>query len=271
MPELPEVEITLQAIRPVLEGRRIARMTIRHHGLRWPVPPSLPARLAGQTAHCVRRRGKYLLVEIGGGTLLVHLGMSGSIRLLPREAAPGPHDHIDIMTVDGRVLRYTDPRRFGAFLWIDGDPTRHKLLRVLGPEPWDPDLTAASLRARAAGHKRPVKSFIMDNGVLVGVGNIYASESLFRARIHPKRPVGRISTAAWTRLLRAIREVLEEAIRAGGTTLRDFSSGDGRPGYFARQLAVYGRGGEPCPRCAVRLLEIRIGGRTSVYCGRCQR
>lgn len=273
MPELPEVETTLRAIRPVLTGRHIRHLVVRHRQLRWPIPSALPALLADQPVLAVRRRAKYLLIETAAGTLIVHLGMSGSIRLHNdgRFAPVGPHDHVDIVMVDGTLLRYTDPRRFGAFLWTAGDPAQHPLLRRLGPEPWDPSVSAHYLRERAAGRRTAIKSLLMDNQVVVGVGNIYANEALFRAGIHPARAAGRISLARWQLLLDAIRDVLAEAIAAGGTTLKDFSAGEGRPGYFAVALAVYGRGGEACRRCGAALRASRIAGRSTVHCPQCQR
>jgi len=271
MPELPEVETTLRALAPVLVGRRIAEVTVRRNDLRWPVPPDLGARLAGQTVRSARRRAKYLLLEVAGGTLIVHLGMSGSIRILSAPRPPGEHDHIDLRMADGRCLRYTDPRRFGAWLWTADPAEVHPLLRHLGPEPWDERLDAANLRALARRRKTPVKAFIMDNAVVVGVGNIYATEALFRAGVRPGRAAGRLSLAEWGRLLIEMRTVLEAAIRSGGSTLRDFTSGDGKPGYFAQTLQAYGRAGLPCVACGAPLKEVRIGGRSSVYCPRCQR
>lgn len=272
MPELPEVETTVRAVRPVLEGQKIGSLVVRRRDLRWPVPSSLPSAVEGQVVDRVWRRAKYLLAEMATGTLIVHLGMSGSIRILKSGAlAPGPHDHIDMLMQDGVCLRYTDPRRFGAWLWTDQPVQTHVLLRDLGPEPWEPFLTGAFLRERAGGRSVPVKSFIMDNHVLVGVGNIYATEALFRAGIHPARHAGKIAEARWDALLAAIRDVLESAIRSGGSTLRDFSSGDGRPGYFAQRLQAYGRAGLPCVICGAALRDTRLGGRASAYCPTCQR
>lgn len=271
MPELPEVETTLRAIRPELEGRRIAGMRIGRRDLRWPVSPELPGMVVGERVVSACRRAKYILASTAAGTLIVHLGMSGSIRILREERPPGPHDHVDLVMQGGVRLRYTDPRRFGAWLWTSDPPETHVLLRALGPEPWDAGLNAGHLHTLASGRKAPVKSFIMDNAVLVGVGNIYANEALFRAGIHPARHAGRVSVARWGVLLAEIRNVLEAAIASGGSTLRDFTSGDGKPGYFAQTLQVYGRGGLPCMVCGAALQEIRIGGRASVYCPRCQR
>lgn len=270
MPELPEVETTLRAIRPVLLGRCVRAVQVRQWQLRWPIPDNLPSLLAGQPVLAVRRRAKYLLIEVPTGTLIVHLGMSGSIRLLPGAGGAGPHDHVDLVMADGDLLRYCDPRRFGAFLWAAGEVMRHPLLRHLGPEPWDECVSARYLQDLAAGRRVAVKTFLMDNRVIVGVGNIYANEALFRAGMHPGRAVGRISLPRWQRLLDAVRAVLTEAIAAGGTTLKDFSAGAGKPGYFAVELAVYGRGQAPCLGCGTLLREVRTAGRSTVYCPRCQ-
>lgn len=271
MPELPEVETTARALRGPLEGQRIRRIVVRERRLRWPVDPRLPDLLAGACVTRVRRRAKYVLVETAAGTLLIHLGMSGSIRLLNRDEPPGKHEHVDIVCESGEILRYKDPRRFGAFVWVTGDPAAHPLLKNLGPEPWDQACDADYLFALSRGRRVAVKSFIMDAGVIVGVGNIYANEALFRAGIRPRRAAGRVSRAEYGVLLAAIRQVLEEAIRAGGTTLRDFAAGRGQSGYFQVQLAVYGRGGQPCPGCGARLAEVRTGGRSTVYCPHCQK
>ncbi|MFZ5757092.1 MAG: bifunctional DNA-formamidopyrimidine glycosylase/DNA-(apurinic or apyrimidinic site) lyase [Pseudomonadota bacterium] len=271
MPELPEVETTVRALRPRLEGRRIARLVVRDRRLRWPVPASLAARLSGVPVLRVVRRAKYILVETGEGTLIIHLGMSGSLRILPAEQAPGKHDHVDIVTDHGDIIRYCDPRRFGCLLWQPGEAARHALLRDLGPEPWDPGCTGDSLFERSRGRRSPVKTFLMDSGIIVGVGNIYANEALFDAGIRPGRAAGRVTREEYGRLLAAVRAVLEAAIRAGGTTLRDFVSGDARPGYFQVDLKVYGRGGLPCPGCGGLLKEVRISNRSTVYCPSCQR
>lgn len=271
MPELPEVETTLRAIGPVLEGQRIERVIIRRADLRWPIPEDLPSLLMGQRVERVRRRAKYLLADVAGGTLIVHLGMSGSIRILARSMPPGLHDHVDLQVDGGPRLRYTDPRRFGAWLWTDMPPEHHPLLKKLGPEPWDSALTPEGLHQASRNRAVPVKAFIMDNAVLVGVGNIYATEALFRAGVRPTRPAGRVTLKEWAVLLKEIRSVLEAAIRSGGSTLRDFTSGDGKPGYFAQTLQAYGHAGEPCVLCETEIRETRIGGRASAYCPACQR
>ncbi|WP_297526871.1 bifunctional DNA-formamidopyrimidine glycosylase/DNA-(apurinic or apyrimidinic site) lyase [Thiohalobacter sp.] len=270
MPELPEVETTRRGIAPHLAGRHITSVIVRQRRLRWAIPKALERELPGQPVTAVERRAKYLLIRTPAGTAILHLGMSGSLRLLPADTPAGPHDHVDLVLEDGRCLRLTDPRRFGALLWTRRDPARHRLLAGLGPEPLGPEFDGALLHARSRGRRTPVKAFIMDSHVVVGVGNIYANEALFRAGIHPARAAGRIGRTRCDRLAQAIREVLAEAIAQGGTSLRDFVGSDGRPGYFRQTLAVYGRGGQPCPRCGHALREIRIAQRSTVYCPRCQ-
>jgi formamidopyrimidine-DNA glycosylase len=271
MPELPEVETTRRGIAPHLVGHRLARITVRDPRLRWPVPATLGGTLPGRAVEEVARRGKYLLIRVEGGTLILHLGMSGSVRVLAADTPPGPHDHVDLVLDDGRALRLTDPRRFGCLLWTTDDPARHPLLAGLGPEPFDPSFDGAYLYARSRGRRVPVKGFLMDAQTVVGVGNIYASESLFLAGIHPARAAGRCSRGRLGALAERVREVLEKAIRAGGTTLRDFLGADGAPGYFAQHLRVYGRAGEPCERCRHPIVRRVIAQRASYYCPRCQR
>lgn len=271
MPELPEVETTRQGILPHIRQQVVSKVIIREARLRWPVSPELNTALAGATITDVSRRGKYLLVGTARGTLLIHLGMSGSLRILPGPAPAGKHDHVDICFGNGSVLRFTDPRRFGCLLWLDGSEARHKLLDSLGPEPLGASFTGDYLCQLSRARKIPVKSFIMDSRVVVGVGNIYANEALYQAGIHPRRPAGRISRARYRLLADAIREVLGRAIKAGGTTLRDFTDSSGKPGYFKQSLNVYGRAGQPCRNCGAPLKEIRLGGRSTVYCGHCQR
>ena len=271
MPELPEVETARRGIAPHLVGRRIRRLEVREWRLRWPISRRLPAALRGRAIEAVGRRGKYLLIRAGGGTLLWHLGMSGSLRVLADPPPPGPHDHVDLELSGGTVLRFRDPRRFGSLHWIGGDPLRHRLLAGLGPEPLGEDFGGDWLHARSRGRRAAVKTFLMDARVVVGVGNIYASEALFEAGVAPSRPAGRISRARYGRLAEAVREVLARSIEAGGTTLRDFTEADGRPGYFARELRVYGRAGEPCVRCGEPVRVRTLGQRSSFYCPRCQR
>ncbi|MBA1149578.1 bifunctional DNA-formamidopyrimidine glycosylase/DNA-(apurinic or apyrimidinic site) lyase [Ectothiorhodospiraceae bacterium WFHF3C12] len=272
MPELPEVETTRLGIAPYLVGKRVARLEVRDPRLRWPVPAGLSDRVAGDTLSAVERRAKYLLLRLGRGTLLVHLGMSGSMRVLPAARTPERHAHWDMVMADGTCLRYTDPRRFGSLHWVEGAVERHPLLAQLGPEPFADTFDGGYLYRHSRGRRLAVKAFIMDSRVVVGVGNIYASEALFRAGIHPARAAGRVGRQRYAVLAEAVAAVLREAIEAGGTTLRDFTSSEGRPGYFRQQLSVYGRGGERCRRCTQgRINVIRLGQRATYYCPRCQR
>lgn len=270
MPELPEVETTRRGLAPHLVGKELAGAVVRDPRLRWPVPANLSERLVGRRVEALTRRGKYLLMDVGAGTVLVHLGMSGSLQLVPSGTPPKKHDHVDLLVAGGRAVRLNDPRRFGAVLWIIGEPEDHPLLAHLGPEPLGPAFDGEYLHRRGAGRRTPVKALLMDSRVVVGVGNIYANEALFRAGIDPRRVAGRISRKRYDLLAAAVRGVLEEAVRQGGTTLRDFVAGDGRPGYFQQRLQVYGRGGRPCARCATELREVRLGQRSTVYCSRCQ-
>jgi formamidopyrimidine-DNA glycosylase len=272
MPELPEVETTRRGIAPEVEGRRIVGVRVRQSRLRWPVPVArLRRELTGQVVSAVERRAKYLLLRTAAGTALLHLGMSGSLRVVAAATPPGPHDHLDLLLDDGRCLRLRDPRRFGALLWTRRDPLLHPLLRDLGPEPFDPAFDGAYLHARAHGRRVAVKPFLMDGRVVVGVGNIYASEALFRAGIDPRRAVGRVASGRYARLATAVREVLGEAIEAGGTTLRDYTGGHGEAGWFRIRLAVYGRAGAPCPACGGGVRSLRLGQRSTFYCAACQR
>jgi formamidopyrimidine-DNA glycosylase len=270
MPELPEVETTRRGLAPHSLQRRICAVTVRERRLRWPVPADLPGLLCGQTIRGMRRRAKYLLIDTDTGTLLVHLGMSGSLRVLRQREAAQRHDHIDIELDDGAVLRYNDPRRFGSFQWFPGGTEIAPLAR-LGPEPLGTAFDGEHLYRLSRGRRVAVKPFLMDNAIVVGVGNIYASEALFLAGIRPDRSASRISLARYKTLSDHVKQVLTSAIKQGGTTLRDFVGGDGKPGYFAQQLYVYGRAGEPCKRCATPLRERRLGQRSSVYCIACQR
>ena len=271
MPELPEVESTRRDLAREVSGRIIRRVLVRDRRLRWPVPAELPRRLAGRTIGKIRRRAKYLLVGVGNGTVLVHLGMSGSLRLLDAQSAPQPHDHIDVILDDGRCLRYHDPRRFGCWLWIGSDPAHHRLLAHLGPEPLGPEFDGARLHRQLRGRSAPIKNLLMDSKIVVGVGNIYANEALFTAGIDPRRAGGRIARRRIDRLVCAVREVLEVAVDAGGTTLRDYTRTDGASGEFTDRLNVYGRDGEPCPRCAAPIARATLGQRTAWFCRRCQR
>lgn len=269
MPELPEVETTRRGIAPYLLAQRIEALWVREARLRWVVAPELATQLQGQEVLAVVRRAKYLLIQVATGWLMVHLGMSGSLRVVSTDQPPGRHDHIDLLLSSGQLLRYTDPRRFGAWLWTEA-PHTHPLLSGLGPEPLGPEFDGERLFALSRRRRVAVKPFIMDNAVVVGVGNIYASEALFAAGIDPRRAAGRISLARYQRLAQEIRQVLSQAIECGGTTLKDFVGGDGQPGYFAQQLWVYGRGGQPCRACGRPLQSVRLGQRASVYCAHCQ-
>lgn len=269
MPELPEVETTRRGVEPHLLGQRINRLVVRQPQLRWPIPAAAIA-LKNATVTAVRRRAKFLLIDTNKGQLLIHLGMSGSLRVLPAGTPAGKHDHVDLMLSDGQLLRLNDPRRFGALLFSD-TPDIHPLLARLGPEPLSEALTGPWLHQRAKGRKQAIKAFIMDNHTVVGVGNIYAQESLFLAGIHPSRAAGRVSAERYDKLAQVIKEVLHRAIKAGGTTLKDFTRADGQPGYFAQSLNVYGRQGLPCPACSTTLKGARHGQRSTTYCPQCQR
>ncbi|MCF7221778.1 bifunctional DNA-formamidopyrimidine glycosylase/DNA-(apurinic or apyrimidinic site) lyase [Marilutibacter chinensis] len=275
MPELPEVETTRAGLAPHLEGRRVAGAVLRRPDLRWPIPDAIERVLPGQRIEAVRRRAKYLLIDTAAGSALLHLGMSGSLRVLPAQLPPRTHDHVDlILEEDARsprqVLRFNDPRRFGCLLWQPHGEV-HALLRGLGPEPLSDGFDGDYLFELSRGRKAPVKTFLMDQAVVVGVGNIYAAEALFAARISPLRAAGRVSRERYTALADAVKAILGHAIARGGTTLRDFISPDGAPGYFEQELSAYGRGGEPCPRCGRALKQASIGQRATVWCGHCQR
>ncbi len=270
MPELPEVETTRRGIEGALRGRRVASLALRERRLRWPVDPGLVALLPGQRIRQVRRRAKYLLIELERGTLIAHLGMSGSLRVLPGEAPLLAHDHYDLKLDDGRCLRFNDPRRFGSLLWVTGDPAEHPLLRSLGPEPLEEGFDADYLAAAARGRRVAIKPFLMDQKVVVGVGNIYASEALFRAGIRPGRAAGRVPRAQLAALVDSVKAVLGEAIRQGGTTLRDYVNADGTPGYFRQKLYVYERAGQPCRRCRTPIRQRVLGQRSTYWCPACQ-
>ncbi len=270
MPELPEVETSRSGIAPWLEGQEIHSVLIRERRLRWPVPRAIEQNLPGSTISAVRRRAKYLLFDMPTGSAMLHLGMSGSVRIIDSDEPAGKHDHVDICLASGKALRFRDPRRFGSLLWAR-DPFAHPLLRDLGPEPLSDDFDGNYLHRRARGRRVSIKQLIMNAGIVVGVGNIYASEALFSAGIHPRRQAGRVSAARLALLAGAIKQVLSRAIEAGGTTLRDFHGGDGEPGYFRQQLDVYGRQSEPCRQCETPITAIVLGQRSTFYCKRCQR
>jgi len=271
MPELPEVKTTRRGIAPHIEGQTVQTVIIRDGRLRWPVTPDLADILAGQRILTVGRRGKYLLLNTDKGALLVHLGMSGSLRIVAGTAPVAKHDHLDVVFSNQTILRFYDQRRFGSVLWVEGAATAHPLLRNLGPEPLADTFDGNALYAQAKNRKTAVKSFIMDSHVVVGVGNIYANEALFMAGILPSRMAGKISLVRYQRLAAAIQAVLQWAIEQGGTTLRDFVNEAGRPGYFQQQLKAYGRSGLPCVNCGQALAEIRLGNRSTVFCRVCQR
>ncbi len=270
MPELPEVETTRRGIEPHILGQRVSRVCVRQPRLRWPVSPELARSLPGQRIQAVERRAKYLLLHTGAGSLIIHLGMSGSLRLVAARTPAEKHDHVDIVLAGGTCLRYRDPRRFGALLWSP-QGGRHPLLQGLGPEPLSADFHGDHLYRQSRKRRCAIKTLIMNNAVVVGVGNIYANEALFLARIHPERAAGRLGRESCQRLAQAIKQVLAAAIEQGGTTLRDFTASDGQPGYFAQQLHVYGKAGQPCPVCGHTLRGKKIGQRASHYCPHCQR
>ncbi len=275
MPELPEVETTRRGLAPHLEGRRIASVTLRRPDLRWPIPREIVDLLPTSTIQSVRRRAKYLLMDTQVGTAIWHLGMSGSMRVLPLDTPVRAHDHVDLM-IEGkgrtgsRVLRFNDPRRFGCLLWQRPGET-HELLRELGPEPLSDDFDGDYLFERSRGRAIAVKAFLMDQKVVVGVGNIYVAEALFAAGVSPTRAAGKVSRERYADIAREVRTILDYAIRRGGTTLRDFISPDGAPGYFEQELSVYGRGGEPCPRCGRALKQSMLAQRATTWCGHCQK
>jgi formamidopyrimidine-DNA glycosylase len=270
VPELPEVETTRRGLAPHLLGRTVVGLDVRQPRLRWPLPAELRETLPGQRILDVERRAKYLLVHTEPGSALLHLGMSGSLRVLPASTPVGAHDHVDWRLDSGQVLRFTDPRRFGSQLWQPRGQT-HPLLAGLGPEPLSDDFDGDLLWARSRGRKAAVKLLLMDQAVVVGVGNIYASEALFAAGIHPRRAAGAISRERYARLAEEVKRILAYAIRRGGTTLRDFISPDGLPGYFEQELFAYGREGEPCRVCDTPIRAIVLGQRSTFFCPRCQR
>jgi formamidopyrimidine-DNA glycosylase len=270
MPELPEVETTRRGLEPLLVGQTIAAMEIRQPSLRWPVDQSLAARVRDRRIRSLMRRGKYLIVNLDDGALLIHLGMSGRLRYVTDATPPAPHDHFDVAFASGSKLRFNDPRRFGSLHFTES-PENHWLLRDLGPEPLENEFTGDYLWSVSRGRRVAVKQLLMNAGIVVGIGNIYASEALFRAGIHPSRPAGRIALKRYERLVDSIRDVLRDAIRAGGTTLRDFMGSDGRAGYFQQELLVYGREGEPCTGCEAPIRQRVIGQRATYFCVECQR
>jgi len=270
MPELPEVETTCRGIAPHIESQTVSMVVIRQNKLRWPVSPEITLDLPQQVINKVSRRAKYILVRAETGTLIIHLGMSGSLRILQQQQPAEKHDHIDVVFNNGICLRYTDPRRFGAFLWTKQAVEDHKLIASLGPEPLTDSFHNDYFHSLAKTRRVPIKTFIMDGHVVVGVGNIYASEALFVAGIHPTRPANKISQKRLSVLVDSIKEILRLAISQGGTTLKDFVNSDGKPGYFQQTLAVYGRKSEPCHHCGTAIKQIVIGQRSTFYCPHCQ-
>lgn len=269
MPELPEVETTLRGIQPHISQQTIQKIIIRQHRLRWPIPRAMQQKLQNKILLNIERRAKYLLFRFEHGTAIMHLGMSGSLRVLSEMSTPNKHDHIDIY-FHHCLLRYTDPRRFGAFLWTEENPHAHTLLKNLGPEPFDKAFNSQYLYQKAQKKSMPIKSFIMDGKIVVGVGNIYATEALFLAGIHPEMPSKSLSKEQSHHLVKAIKAILKQAIKQGGTTLKDFTQSDGKPGYFKQQLKAYGRAGLPCIQCKNKLIALKIGQRSTVYCHFCQ-
>jgi formamidopyrimidine-DNA glycosylase len=269
MPELPEVEVCRLGITPHIVGQRVLNVVVRNAKLRWPIPDEVHG-IVEQVLETIERRSKYLLLRFSSGTLLLHLGMSGSVRILEQDTSAAKHDHFEMLFDNGKMLRLNDPRRFGAVLWFPEHHDLQGLLTKLGPEPLTDDFSHGHLFSKANNRKVPVKTFLMDNHVVVGVGNIYANESLFIASIHPATLVNSISEAKFNELTDIIKQVLAAAIEQGGTTLKDFTQADGKPGYFAQKLFVYGRAGEKCDGCQTVLEEIRQSNRSSVYCPQCQ-
>ena len=270
MPELPEVETTRLGLAPHVQGQTIRTAVVRNPRLRWPVPRHLAQLVAGRRVRGLERRGKYLLLDCSGAWLILHLGMSGSLRLVPADQPPGAYDHVDLVLESGKALRLRDPRRFGAVLWTASRPEAHPLLAHLGIEPLSRALDGAALHALTRAHRTSIKQFLMDGRRIVGVGNIYASESLFRAGIDPRTRAGRLSRERCARLARAIKQTLRAAIRAGGSSLRDFVASDGSRGYFQSRTLVYDRAGKPCRRCGRPLRRIVQGQRATFFCASCQ-
>lgn len=271
MPELPEVETTCRGIEKLTRGKTVDHVVIRQKQLRWEVPSAIKRILPGQSIQQITRRGKYIIVHTKAGHLIIHLGMSGRLWVIDSSTPYQKHDHIDIQFNDGSCLRYHDPRRFGSMHWIEDEPSTHKLLKTLGVEPLSKQFTGEYLFTKSRKRQVAIKQFIMDSKIVVGVGNIYATEALFLSGIHPTKAAGKISKAKYELLIEKIKQVLKKAINAGGTTLKDFSVGKGKPGYFKQELQVYGKQGEPCPKCKRVLKKLVIGQRSTIYCSSCQR
>jgi len=271
MPELPEVETSRCGIEPHLLNKKITGVIIRQHKLRWPIPKNLPALATGKKVLSVSRRAKYIYLQLENGNIIIHLGMSGSLRICTKKTPPEKHDHIDIIVTGNKVLRLRDPRKFGCVLWAPADINQHRLIKPLGPEPLEPDFDVDYLKSKATNRTCSIKSLIMNSHIVVGVGNIYASEALFRAGINPKVKAGKISRPRLQKLVDAIKQTLNDAIKSGGTTLRDFTASDGQPGYFAQELLVYGREGEACTQCGAAIKQFTQQARSTFYCSNCQK
>ncbi len=271
MPELPEVETTKRGIAPFVVGETVAKIIIRERQLRWPIPGTLKKQLTHELIRKLDRRAKYLLFYTESGCMLLHLGMSGSLRILDKDMPLTKHDHVDFVFESGRTLRFRDPRKFGSILWTKDDPHQHKLIAHLGPEPLHDAFDTDYLYQKSRKRSQAVKTFIMDSRVVVGVGNIYANEALFMAGINPRQKAGKVSKARYEKLVTAIKQVLASAIKKGGTTLRDFINGEGKPGYFRNELNVYDRAGEQCVNCEKTIKIIRLGQRSTFYCSSCQK
>ncbi len=271
MPELPEVETSRRGIEPHILNRTVTDVIVRQKNLRWPIPATLKSQLVNQKIRQVERRGKYILLYTDAGTVILHLGMSGSLRILKQSVPPEKHDHFDIFFSNNKLLRLRDPRRFGAVLWTKKDPLKHKLLCDLGPEPLSNDFTAEYLFAISRKRSVAIKTLLMNSHIVVGVGNIYANESLFSAGINPKRAASKISLNRYQQLVNSVKSILQLSIEQGGTTLRDFTQEDGKPGYFQQTLAVYGRTSEPCPVCGKPIKKISQAQRSTFYCSHCQK
>lgn len=270
MPELPEVETCLRGIKPLILKQRVSQVIIRQAKLRWLVPSSLAQELPGQIITKLKRRAKYLLLHTSNGSLIIHLGMSACIRIVSANTPVQTHDHIDIVFANQSCLRFTDPRRFGAVLWTHKPVYTHPLLIKLGPEPLSDEFSADYLYQRTRKRKATIKTLLLNSHIVAGIGNIYATEALFQARIHPQRAAGNIALPRYLRLVQSIKQILTQAIQQGGTTLKDFYQADGKPGYFRQHLQVYGRTGQACPRCTQVLRKLVITQRTTVYCANCQ-
>lgn len=271
MPELPEIETIKHRLAPKVEDQVIVRVIVRRHDLRWPISGSFTKILAKQTIQKLERRGKYLLFHCDQGCLLIHLGMSGVLTIVPQKTKLKKHDHVDICFVNAECLRFCDPRRFGCILWIGDDPLQHKLLKNLGVEPLSKKFNAKYLFAQIHARKIAIKQLLMNNKIVVGIGNIYAAEILFKTKIHPEACANKLTLAQCDKIVRAAKIILRQAIKAGGTTFRDYRASDGRPGYFQQKLFVYGRQHKKCKICSTKLKSIILSGRSTIFCPKCQK